>query len=185
MNEVDHIFAYLSRHRAVGITYSSASSTLHGFSDASWETRHSTSGWFIFWQDAALAWGSRKQHCIALSSCEAEIIALSEAAKDMVYFRKLIRGLDKSYVSGPSNVSTDNQAARNLAHNPENHERTKHVARRHFFVRDMVESLELRVPFVGTKDNYADFLTKPLTKAVFFALRAIFMNEQEDKRAAS
>ena len=103
----------------------------------------------------------------------------------MVYFRKLIRGLDKSYVSGPSNVSTDNQAARNLAHNPENHERTKHVARRHFFVRDMVESLELRVPFVGTKDNYADFLTKPLTKAVFFALRAIFMNEQEDKRAAS
>ena len=40
------------------------------------------------------------------------------------------------------------------------------------------------MPFVGTKDNYADFLTKPLSKAVFFALRAIFMNEQEDKRAA-
>ena len=185
MNEVDHIFAYLSRHDRVGLTFSKKASTLHGFSDASWETRYSTSGWFVFWSSCALAWGSRKQNCVALSSCEAEIIALSEAAKDMVYFRKFLRGIDESYVQGPSDLSTDNQAARDLSHNPEKHDRTKHVARRHFYVRDMVEALELHVPLVGTKDNYADFLTKPLDKKTFFALRAIFMNELDAPSARS
>ena len=51
--------------------------------DASWETDKSTSGWFVRWQGASIAWGSRKQPFVALSSCEAEIIALSEGAKDM------------------------------------------------------------------------------------------------------
>ena len=89
----------------------------------------------------------------------AEIIALSEAAKDMVYFRKLIRGVEPGAVPGPSELSTDNQAARDLSYNPENHQRTKHVERRHFFIRDMVEALELRVPLIPTKANPADFLT--------------------------
>ena len=40
----------------------------------------------------------------------------------------------------------------------------KHVQRRHFFVRDMVESFELEVPFVRTADNIADIFTKPLPK---------------------
>ena len=61
------------------------------------------------WQGAALHWGSRKQQCIALSTCEAEIIALSEGAKDMVYFRKLVAGLDAPE-QGPSPLSTDSQS---------------------------------------------------------------------------
>ena len=124
-----------------------------------------------------MTWGSTKQKCTALSSCEAEIIALSEASKDMVYFRKFLKGLDPSFIDGPSNLSTDNQAARDLSYNPEHHSKTKHVQRRHFYIRDMVEALELRVPLVGTKDNWADFLTKPLEPKTFFAMRAIIMNE--------
>ena len=46
----------------------------------------------------------------------------------------------------------------------EHHDRMKHVQRRHFFVRDMVESLELEVPFVRTADNIADFFTKPFDR---------------------
>jgi len=53
----------------------------------------------------------------------------------------------------------------------------KHVARRHFFVRDMVESLEIEVPFVRTLDNIADFFTKPLNAKQFHAMRRIIMNE--------
>ena len=66
--------------------------------------------------------------------------------------------------------------AGDLSYNPENHQRTKHVERRHFFIRDMVEALELRVPLIPTKENPADFLTKPLDKALFFARRDTFMN---------
>ena len=97
------------------------------------------------WGKAALTWGSRKQKCIALSTCEAEIIALSEAAKDMVYLRKFTAGLGETE-PGPSTLSTDSQSARDVSYNPEHHDRMKHVARRHFFVRDMVESFELTVP---------------------------------------
>ena len=54
----------------------------------------------------------------------------------------------------------------------------KHVARRHFFVRDMVEEFEIVVPFVRTADNIADFFTKPLNASKFHAMRRVIMNER-------
>ena len=48
-----------------------------------------------------------------------------------------------------------------------NSTRTKHIDRRHFFVRECVENMQLRVPFVGTADNAADFFTKPLAAKAF------------------
>ena len=54
----------------------------------------------------------------------------------------------------------------------------KHVQRRHFFVRDVVESFEIEVPFVRTDDNIADFFTKPLTAAKFYSMRRRIMNEK-------
>ena len=63
------------------------------------------------------SWGSRKQQSIALSSCESEIIALSEATKDVVYLRRFLSGLDPSYVDGPSELFTENQGARDTAYN--------------------------------------------------------------------
>ena len=54
----------------------------------------------------------------------------------------------------------------------------KHVQRRHFFIRDMVESFEIEVPFVRTADNLADFFTKPMKSANrFHAFRKTIMNE--------
>ena len=63
-----------------------------------------------------------------------------------------------------------------MAYNPEHHQRTKHIERRHFFIREAVERMEIRVPFVRTADNLADFFTKPLASKQFFALRDIIMN---------
>ena len=143
-------------------------------------SKNSTSGWVIFWQNAPLVWGSRKQNCVALSSCEAEIIALSEAAKDMVYLRKFISGLTGKQPGGPSVLRTDNKAARDLSYNPELHNRTKHVARRHFFIRDMVEAFELNVPLVSTINNYADFFTKALKPGSFSSMRNKIMNVKSE-----
>ena len=54
----------------------------------------------------------------------------------------------------------------------------KHVERRHFFVRDMVESFEIEVPFVPTALNPSDFLTKPVKSASQFRkLRQLVMND--------
>ena len=178
--ETDLILAYLARSVSTGLTYERKSSKLIGYADASWETKNSTSGWVILWQGCAVSWGSRKQHCVALSSCEAEIVALSEASKDMVYMRKFVNGLDPSYEPTPSSLSTDNMGARALSYNPEFHDKSKHIERRHFFVRDMVEKFELSVPFVRTANNLADFFTKALKPKTFFAFRKIIMNEPDE-----
>jgi hypothetical protein len=176
MLETDYVLSYLSRTAHLGLTYSREHMRVKAFADASWETAHSTSGWVVLWQSAALSWGSRKQKSIALSSCEAEIIALSEGAKDVVYYRKLVDGLDAREPS-PTLLYTDSQSARDVSYNPEHHDRMKHVQRRHFFVRDMVESFELEVPFVPTKENIADFFTKPMKSASQFnEFRRIVMN---------
>ena len=177
---VDRVIAYLGRHASVGLTYTKDYAALAGHADASWETRNSTSGWVVHWQSAAVYWGSRKQHSVALSSCEAEIIALSEAAKDVIYLRKFLKGIDGALVDGPTSLATDSQSARDVSYNPQHHDRMKHVARRHFFIRDMVESFEITVPFVRTHDNIADFLTKGMKSApAWFAFRASIMNERD------
>ena len=90
--------------------------------------------------------------------------------------RKLVDGLGETE-PGPIELKTDSQSARDVSYNPEHHDRMKHVQRRHFFVRDMVESLELEVPFVRTADNIADFFTKPLQAKQFHAMRRVIMNE--------
>ena len=176
MVEFDRIAVYLHFNSDVGLTYDSKPRSLAAFADASWETRFSTSGWVILWQGAAISWGSRKQDCVALSSCEAEIVALSECSKDVIYYRKKLSGICASYVSGPTNTSTDNKGAHDLSYNPEFHARSKHIKRRHFYVRDMVEAHELVVPLVKTDDNPADFFTKPMSPDKFFKFRDIIMN---------
>ena len=131
----------------------------------------------------ALSWGSRRQKCVALSTCEAEIIALSEAAKDVVYLRKFIAGLGDA-AAGPSELFTDSKSARDVSYNPEQHDRMKHVQRRHFYVRDMVESFELTVPHVPTENNIADFFTKPMKNwKQFSGFRRRVMNEPDTDTA--
>ncbi len=56
------------------------------------------------------------------------------------------------------------------------HSRTKHIDRRHFFIRECVENMQLRVPYVKSIDNLADFFTKPLAKNDYFRMRDVLMN---------
>ena len=139
-----------------------------------------TSQWVVYWHGAPLCWGSRKQKSTSLSSMEAEIIALSEGAKEVIHLRKFVRGLVPGYSSAPTKLGTDNKAARDLSYNPEHHNRSKHVERRHFFIRDMVEAQEIIVPLVGTAENDADFFTKPLAPKRFKFLRRRVMNLSVD-----
>lgn len=186
MRETDHVFAYLYRSRLIGLTFEHGDSGgLNAFSDASWDVHRSTSGYVVRLGRALVSWGSKSQHCTALSSAESEMIALSEAAKEVVYQRKWFKHLTPQAVDGPTSMSTDNKAARDVSYNPEHFDRMKHVSRRHFFIRDMVEAMELSVPLVRTDENIADFLTKPLPPKSFYRLRAIVMNERNSLGAAT
>ena len=102
-------------------------------------------------------------------------MAASEATKEAIFLSNFLDELGLKH-SQPVSLHSDNQGAIDLAYNPEHHQRTKHIERRHFFIREAVEDLRVRVPFVRTCDNVADFFTKPLASKQFFAMRNAIMN---------
>jgi len=175
LEAAERVLIYLHLHADIGLTYEPDPTDPHAASDSDWALKKSTSGWAIMWHRAAINWGSKGQPVIALSSCEAEIIAASVAAKDTVSVRNLVTELGFP-PSGPTSQATDNKAARDLAYNPEHHDRTKHIHRRHLWIRELVEHGAITVPYVRTADNIADFFTKPLRPVDFFRFRAILMN---------
>ena len=128
------VLYYLHRHRTLGLRYERSSQPLSGFTDSNWDTRYSTTGWLFSVGQATISWASKRQQSVALSSCEAEIMAASEAAKEGVYLRRFAAELDATLVNGPTVIQADNKAAIDLAYNPEHHQRTKHIDRRHFFI---------------------------------------------------
>ena len=169
------VLRYLDRNAAIGLRYTSVPTTLEGYFDANWDVLRSTTGWLVTWQSAVIAYGSKSQKGVATSSAHAEIVAASEAAKDVVHHRTKFAEFKHPPLSATL-LYGDNQAANNLAYNPELHERTKHIARRHFYIREVVEEGQIVVPYVRTIDNLADFFTKHQTPKVFFAMRAKIMN---------
>ena len=108
-------------------------------------------------------------------------MAASEASKEAKHLRMFLDELGLGDPS-PTTLAVDNTAARDLAYNPEHHKRVKHIERRHFFVRELVERNELRVPYVNTVDNIADFFTKPLEPRMFRAMRDEIMNVPPSSR---
>ena len=87
------VVAYLAHHKHIGLRYECDQVPLSGMSDADWAVRHSTSGFVFSMSKAAISWGSKKQPSIALSSCESEIMAASEAAKEAVYLDRFVAEL--------------------------------------------------------------------------------------------
>jgi hypothetical protein len=102
-------------------------------------------------------------------------MAASEATKEALSLTAFLDELGYP-PDGPTELGMDNQAAIAISYNPEHHTRAKHIARRHFFIRECVENHQIRVPFVSTVDNLADFFTKPLAAKTFFRLRDALMN---------
>ena len=74
------------------------------------------------------------------------------------------------------NVWPDVECYGDLSYNPEFHARSKHIKRRHFYVRDVIEEGELIVPLIGTAINSADFFTKPMPLDKFLSFRKVIMN---------
>ena len=175
MTSAHRVLHYLYVTRELGLRYVASDRPLYGMSDADWAERHSTMGYIFLMHSAAISWSSKKQASVALSTCEAEIVAASEACKEVVHVGGLTGELGE-HDGSPIDLFVDNKSAIDLAYNPEHHQRTKHINRRHFYVRELVEDLTIRVPFVASADNLADFFTKPLPAKSFIPMRNLIMN---------
>ena len=67
----------------------------------------------------------------------------------------------------PIKIYIDNQAAKNMAENPVNHERTKHIDIQYHFIRQVVGAGVVQLYYVNTKSNISDLLTKAVKRSVF------------------
>ena len=111
----------------------------------------------------AVAWSSKKQNTVALSTAEAEYIAATHTAKQVLWHRSLFKELEID-LPRTSTIFSDNQAAVAIAHHPEFHARTKHIDIAHHFLRDLVKSRILNIVYVNTHNNLADIFTKGLSR---------------------
>ena len=138
--------------------------TLEGFGDASHaneQGRKSRSGYCFILAGAAVSWYCKKQNVVALSSTEAEFIALSEAIKDALWYRHFFEELGWP-LGTPVVVNQDNKSTIAVAMNPINHKMTKHIGTRVEFFRDHIKKNEIELIWCGTEDMIADIFTKAL-----------------------
>ena len=150
--------------------------TIEGASDADFSMAHSTSGYLLsFANSAAFSWGVKKQEAIALSTYEAEVVAGSLAACDIVSIRGILAD-DLGFAQHDATVlNMDTSSGINLAHDPMYHSTAKHIARRDLFIRELVEKDIVKPKLIPTAKNTADILTKPLPKAAFTMHRATIL----------
>lgn len=149
--------------------------------DADWgsdvATRRSTSGVIVFLAGGPVIFRSKRQHSVALSSAEAEYMALSSCSQDVIWLRQLLDELGV-HIKDATTVEVDNQAAIAMAQRAGYQSRAKHIDLRVHFVRDAVARGDIKLQYVPTNDQLADFLTKPLP-----APRLLDLRERANVRA--
>lgn len=171
------VMRYLKGTRDLGIKYGVSdgdSLILEGYCDADWgndkDTRRSTTGYVFQLAGGSISWASKLQPTVALSSTEAEYMALSAGVQEALYLRQLLEDLGYQQKSATV-IREDNQGCIALAGNPIHHRRTKHIDIRYHFVRERIESGEIKVEYVPTEHQLADLLTKALPRDRMVDLR--------------
>lgn len=134
------------------------------------ESRKSTSGYVFLMDNAAVAWLSKKQPIVTLSTTEAEYVAASVCACQAIWFKRIQEELG-SKMEGSTVILCDNTSTIKLAKNPVFHGRCKHIGVRFHFLRDLVNNGEISLEHCGTHEQVADILTKPLRREVFEELK--------------
>ena len=174
-NAAKRVLKYLKGTSDYSLKFSKADEplVLLGFSDSDWgnsEDRKSITGYCFKLQNSGplISWKSKKQSIVALSSCEAEYIALTHTVQEAKFLKQLI--CDILFLNVECYIGVDNQGAIMLSKNPVFHQRSKHIDIRYHFIRDEISKGNINIFYVQSNSNIADVFTKPvsLQKMKFF-----------------
>jgi hypothetical protein len=171
---VKRIMRYLVYTPKLGLWYPKGSTfDLIGYSDADWAgckiDRKSTSGTCQFQGRSLVSWASKKQNSIALSTAEAEYIAVGHCSAQLHWMRQTLRDYDYKLSKVP--LLCDNESAICMADNSVEHSRTKHIDIRYHFLRDHQQKGDIEIAYVNTQNQLADIFTKPLDEKTLSKLR--------------
>ncbi|KAJ0617795.1 putative RNA-directed DNA polymerase [Helianthus annuus] len=174
MEAAQRILRYLKGTAGHGVLFkTNGHLTVELYTDADWAgdkgNRRSTSGYFSLVGGNLVTWRSKKQKVVALSSAEAEFRGIARGLSEVLWIRKLLEDIGFSQ-KAPSKVMCDNTAAIQISENPVQHDRTKHVEVDRHFIKEKLEGGIIELPYVASKDQLADILTKAVTETRLIAV---------------
>ena len=171
LNMAKHVLRYIKGTLDYSVKFqkSDVPLKLSGFCDADWgasEDRRSITGYGFQLSESGplISWKSKKQQSVALSTCEAEYMALAAAVQETKFLRQLLKDMIGCEEKESVVLYVDNQGAIALAKNPVQHQRSKHIDIKYHFVRLEVQKGVLQLEYVPSEDNVADVFTKPVTR---------------------
>ena len=177
-----HVLVYLGRTRSIGTTFSAhapEARKLKVYADANWSTTRSTSGFCIMLAGAAVTSVSRRQHCITMSSCEAELVALADAAIELIHIVLVLNFLGYE-TPDAIDVQTDSKAAYDLCHRFTSAQNSRHVDRKLFKMRELRGAGRVTIKHLPGENNPADLFTKILSRQPFEKHRKTVLNTSGD-----
>ncbi|KAH3957096.1 hypothetical protein HBH51_231200 [Parastagonospora nodorum] len=150
--------------------------TIVMFSDASFgsdpDNSKSFSGYLMKVGGSTVSWSSKRQSCVARSTCEAEYMAASHAASHLVWSRQAIKEL-MGHAKYPSCwLMVDNEPALSLIKDHRISNRSKHINVHYHFVRERFVLGDYTIEHVRSADNLADIGTKSLPRPLLDDLRS-------------
>ncbi|KAM0070581.1 putative RNA-directed DNA polymerase [Helianthus debilis subsp. tardiflorus] len=165
------IIRYLKGTTGHGILFkSNGHLEIQGYTDADWAgdkgTRKSTSGYFTMVGGNIVTWRSKKQKVVALSSAEAEFRGIARGLAEILWIHKLLIEIGFPPTT-TAKIMCENKAAIQISENPVQHDRTKHVEVDRHFIKEKLEARIIELPYVQSKDQLADILTKVVNGRVF------------------
>ena len=170
MRMVKNIFRYLAYTLSLKLTYhrqkEKPQNNLTVYSDSSYANslsdRRSFSGSVTFFAGCPVAWNCAKQAVVALSTTEAEYIALTSAAQSLAWAKHLLVELRLTNAESKPVLYGDNLSSHFLTRNASLHRRSKHIDVRYHYIREQYEQGHFELEFVSGKENPADLFTKAL-----------------------
>ena len=123
------------------------------------DSRRSQSGIIVMINEQPVHWISKRQSMVTLATCEAELMAITDAYREAIYFRRLLEEMGAKQ-EDVTEIFTDSQSAIAVAENTWQSQRTKHYDVRSKFVQECIQKGIVQLKFVKTKQQKADVLTK-------------------------
>ena len=151
-----------------------AGNLITAYSDSDWASdpsdRKSYSGFVIFLGSAVVSWKCKKQNAVALSSAEAEYMALALAVMEVVWLRQLLSNIGFPQTE-PTTMFCDNLSAMHIGNTDVTSPKTKHISIKHHYIRTQIAAGVVTLEYVPTEHNIADVMTKPLEGKKFLGFR--------------
>ena len=159
---------YIKNTLDLGLTYSrDYDLSPYAFVDSDYggcrDTRRSTSGHVFIMTGGAVSWSSKRQATVALSTVEAEYVAMSRCAQQMIWMHNWLREVEIEFQE-PGIIKGDNKGAIALTKNTKNHGKVKHINIQHHYIWELKKDGTIATEHVSSSDNLADLFTKPLTR---------------------